>query len=169
MTIDTVPNLTAAISEPSSDNWDVRSQTDPMDDVTNVTATLVASESPHLAFPYNDDETMLSIRCKKNQTDLLVATHTGVKTSYSSDYDDLGSHVRYRFDGGKPIGEYWTESTSHTAVFAPNPVALARRLAKTNEWIFEFTPYDTGPVSATFRPQGLEVVLPKIASACHWK
>lgn len=150
-------------------DWHVSTKSDPMDDVTNVDLSLTASQSPSLPFPYNDTEATLYIRCRKNETDLFVVTHVPVTTSYGGDYEDLGSRVRYRFDGGKPIASYWSEATDHSAVFAPEPVTLAKKLAKTTEWIFEFTPYDAASVSATFHPKGLTEVLPNVSKACHWR
>ena len=149
--------------------WTANESSDPMDDVTNVTLSLMSESSLPLPFPYNDESAFLLIRCKKRRTELYVVTQVPVQTSYDGDFDELGSLVRYRFDGGKPNTAYWSESTDHKAVFSDAPVALARKLAKTQEWVFEFTPFDAGSVTVSFRTTGLEAVLPKVAQACNWK
>jgi hypothetical protein len=140
-----------------------------MDDVTNVDLGLSSDEPLNLAFPYNDRFAQLIIRCRKRKTDLYVVTHTPVKTSYGSDYDELGSRIRTRFDGSPPQADYWSESTDHSAVFAPNPIALARRLSHTKQWLVEFTPYDAAPVTTNFHTEGLAGVLDRVAHACKWK
>ncbi len=180
-TVDTVaamapaPDLETSVSKSDdadshgAGSWDLSSNHDAMDDVQNVTLSLSASESPRLAFPYNDEATELVIRCRKNKTDLYVVTHVPVKTSYDDDFDDIGSRVRYRFDGGKPTASYWSESTDHSAVFSPDPITLSKRLAGTKTWIFEFTPYDAASVTATFSTDGLASILPRVAGACRWK
>jgi hypothetical protein len=140
-----------------------------MDDVTNVTLMLFADKPLGSSFPYRDAVPTLIIRCQKRKTELYVITHTPVKTSYDSDYDALGSRIRTRFDGGKPASEYWSESTDHSAVFAPNPISLARKLSRTKRWLVEFTPYDAAPVSTNFHTEGLDSVLGKVATTCKWK
>ncbi len=149
--------------------WRVETSTDPMDDVTNVTLGLGANEPLGLDFPYRDDYAALVIRCRKGKTDAYVVTHVPVKTNYSSDYDELGSFVRMRFNDEKPVGEYWSQSTDHSAVFAPSPISFAQRIAKGDRLVFEFTPFDAAATSVTFSTKGLSAVLPKVATACHWE
>ena len=148
--------------------WRVDQSSDAMDDVTNVTLVLQADEPLALDFPYQDSYATLVVRCRKNKTDLYVVTHVPVKTSYDSDYEQLGSYVRFRFDGGKPEGEYWSEATDNEAVFAPSPISFARRLTRTKQFVFEFTPYDAASISVIFTTGGLDIALPKVAKACHW-
>ena len=54
-------------------------------------------------------------------------------------------------------------------MFAPNPIALARKLSGTKEWLVEFTPFDAGPVTTIFDTDGLAGVLNQVAAACNWK
>jgi hypothetical protein len=160
---------TATPAARDSGNWVVDVNPDPMDNVTNVTLQLESNAPLDLAFPYSGHYASLVIRCRKGKTDLYVHTETPVKTSYDSDYDDLGSHIRYRIDGGKPTGEYWSEATDNEAVFSPNPISLARRLAKAKIVLFEFTPFDAASTTVSFDVNGLQAVLPRLAEACHWK
>lgn len=149
--------------------WMVTSSSDKMDDVTNVSLMLLANDRLNLPFPYNDAVPSLVIRCQKRKTDLFVVTHTPVETSHDGDYNELGSKIRARFDGSPPSTSYWSESTDHSAVFAPNPIALARKLSGTKEWLVEFTPFDAGPVTTIFDTDGLAGVLNQVAAACNWK
>ena len=150
-------------------DWTVDSKLDPMDEITNVYLDLSADGPLNLPFPYNDDIPMLVIRCKNNHTDLYVVTHTPVETVHDEDYNELGAKVRYRFDGSKPTPAYWSESTDRRAIFAPDPTVLAKRLSHTSQWLFEFTPFESVAMTATFHTGGLSNVLPKVATACHWK
>jgi hypothetical protein len=140
-----------------------------MDDVTNVSLMLQADEPLKISFPYRGEVPALVIRCAKRKTDLFLITHTPVESSHGSDYEDLGSKIRMRFDRGPPSASYWSESTDHAAVFAPNPIAFARKLSKAKVWLVEFTPFDAGPVTSSFQTDGLANVLGQVATACKWK
>lgn len=151
---------------PSIGKWTVDEETDKMDKVRNVTLMLRSDEPMELAFPYNDKYASLVIRCKKQSTDFYIVTETPVHSVYG---EFSSTRIRYRFDEEKPVSSTFSESTDHSAVFAPSPISLARRLAKATSWTFEFTPYDAGPTSVTFSVSGLAQALPKVSSACGWK
>ena len=147
-------------------NWDVTESTDAMDGVTNVTLMLTSDDVLPLAFPHNDRYGRLVIRCKQRKTDLYVVTETPVQSNYG-EFDE--SDIRYRFDDGKPLHATFSESTDHSAIFAPSPVHLAKRLATARTWLVEFTPYDAAPVTVSFSLEGLAKALPKVGAACGWQ
>lgn len=151
---------------PAFGRWDVSESTDKMDGVTNVTLMLMSDDVLPLAFPYNDRYGRLVIRCKQRKTDLYVVTQTPVRSNYG-EFDE--SDIRYRFDDGKPIHATFSESTDNSAIFAPSPVHLAKRLASAKKWLVEFTPYDAGPVTVSFSLDGLAGALPKVSAACGWQ
>jgi hypothetical protein len=109
---------------------------------------------------------ILYVRCQEHKTAVLV--RTGL--SASVEYGLFREHtVRLRLDDGKPRREEWSESTDGKALFAPNPVLLARRLATAKTFKFEFTPYNASPQVAEFHVEGFNRHLGKVAKACGWK
>lgn len=99
------------------------------------------------------------IRCLRNETDVMV--NTG---------EIIGSNatVRVKFDDGTPTRQNWSRSTDHTALFAPNAMAFARRLVKHQKFLVEFSPYDKGPQILKFDLTGLPDKLPAVEKACNW-
>jgi hypothetical protein len=76
--------------------------------------------------------------------------------------------VTVQFDEGPPAVERWSGSVSYQELFAPNGIALARRLAATRRLRFTFTPYSARPVVAQFNVQGLDEHLGTVARTCGW-
>jgi hypothetical protein len=153
---------------PSAGAWILDRDRDEMEVRETVTLRLDANAPMEFSFPYEGRTAALLIRCNAGKTELAVIVHAQLQPQYDENYDS-SPRVRYRFDGRAPVAARWTESTSGAAVFAPQPVALARRLARTSEWKFQFTPFQHAPVTTTFRTEGLAAVLPHVAKSCGWK
>jgi hypothetical protein len=135
-----------------------------MDDSRTVTLHLTADGS--FSSWANDEHTpSLIIRCKENETDLYIVNGTAATP-------ELGlfdrATVRLRIDDGKPYSERWGESTDDEALFAPRPISLARRLAHAERLTYQFTPFNSSPVTVIFTVKGLDEPLRKVASVCHW-
>lgn len=107
----------------------------------------------------------LAIRCRENKTDVYVHTQTAAQPELGL-YDR--ARVRLRFDDGTPQRQVWTESTDDAALFAPNPIALARRIANAKSLRFEFTPFNAPPAIVTFSLDGAETRILRVADACGW-
>jgi hypothetical protein len=81
-----------------------------------------------------------------------------------------GSHtVRLHIDDDPELVQQWTDSMSSQELFAPNSVALARRLASAQRLRFSFTPYNAKPVTAEFSVRGFEKLAPLVGNTCGWK
>jgi hypothetical protein len=78
--------------------------------------------------------------------------------------------VRTRLDEAPASTEpYWSESTDHKALFTQGEsVGFSKKLAETQTFTFEFTPFDGSPEVARFDLRGLDVHLHKLAEACGW-
>jgi len=147
----------------ATSNWTVDESRSSMDDSRTVTLQLLADGS--FSSWANEEHTpSLIIRCKENGTDLYVVNGTAANP-------ELGlfdrATVRLRIDDGKPYSERWSESTDDEALFAP-PISLARRLAHAERLTYQFTPFNSSPVTVAFTVKGLDQVLQKVADACSW-
>jgi hypothetical protein len=107
----------------------------------------------------------LVLRCQEGKTNVYVVTGMAANVEYGTD----GHTVRLRFDDGKPTTQYWSESTDHEALFAPNPTQLAKQLLKVKTLTFQFTPFNASPAVVRFNLEGLGPHLEKVANACGWQ
>ncbi|MGO9271438.1 MAG: hypothetical protein ACLQOO_14450 [Terriglobia bacterium] len=109
----------------------------------------------------------LVVRCDRLKTSVYVVTDDPASQEFS---DELSEHtVRLKFDALKPVTQTWTESQDMSALFAPDPIALARRLAQAKGFNFEFTSYHQGRLVLHFDLNGLDKELPLVQGACHWR
>lgn len=137
-------------SKPAELNgWRTSTETDKMENTTNVYLSKFAESSRG---------GMLTIRCVRRKTELLVAT---------DDILDSGN-VRIKFDDEKPQRQVWNESSNHTALFSPAPIALARQLTKADSFLVEYSPFQARPITLEFKVNGLVEKLSAVAEACEW-
>jgi hypothetical protein len=107
----------------------------------------------------------LIVRCREGKTDVYVATGVQANPEYGH-YQEVT--VRYRLDETPPRRQVWGESTSGEALFAPEPVTLARALSRASQFRFEFTPFQASAQTVSFAVSGLETKLARVADSCHW-
>jgi hypothetical protein len=108
---------------------------------------------------------MLIVRCLYKTTEVFVATQ-----SSASIEEQTGSHtVRLSIDGDPELVQQWTDSESGHELFAPDGVALARRLATADHVGFSFTPYNAKPVTAEFVVSGFGELAGLVGKTCGWK
>lgn len=149
-------------SRPPS-QWQVLESVSEMDGSRRVAASLQAVDSIPATWGYNRPS--LILRCDGNRTNLYIDTK-GVVASIYGEFDR--SRVRWRIDDGAPTSQAWQESTDSQALFAPRPIAFARQLMDGESLLFEFTPYDSGPVTVKFDLSEMDNVVSRIAEACDW-
>jgi Type VI secretion system VasI, EvfG, VC_A0118 len=108
---------------------------------------------------------LLVVRCLYRTTEVFVAIQSAASIEGQS-----GSHtVQLHIDGDPELVQQWTDSTSGQELFAPNSVALVRRLASAERLRFSFTPYNARPVTAEFSVQGFEKLAGLVGNTCGWK
>jgi len=108
---------------------------------------------------------LLVVRCLYRTTEVFVATR-----SAASIEAEAGNHtVRLQIDDDPELIQQWSDSDSGQELFAPNSVALARRLATAQRLRFSFTPYNAKPVAAEFAVQGFDALAPLVGKTCGWK
>ncbi len=134
-----------------------------MDDSQGVTFSLSADNE--IAGWLARETPTLIVRCRENATAVYIVT--GMAASVES--GDLQGHtVRVRFDDASAQRQRWTESTDNEALFAPDPIPMARNIAKAKALRLEFTPFNASPVIVTFDVSGFDERVGKVAAACHW-
>lgn len=163
----TGPSTSAAVS-PSVDvtptgNWIAQPTTSEMDGSAGFQTQTIA-DAPIQTWLRRITPRLI-IRCKENETNVFVNTETAAQPELGL-YDQ--ARVRLRFDERAPERQTWTESTDDEALFAPNPISLARRIAKAKSLRFEFTPFNAPPAVATFSLEGAGAGVKGVARACGW-
>lgn len=108
---------------------------------------------------------LLVVRCVSRSTEVFVAIG-----SAASIEPQAGSHtVRLRIDDDPELVQQWSDSESGQELFAPDSVALARRLADAQQMQFSFTPYNAGAATASFAVQGAGELVGLVANTCGWR
>jgi hypothetical protein len=148
----------------TSSGWSVSHDTSEMTGANTVALTLLAENE--IRNSWRSSTAMLVVRCREHKTSVYVVTGLSAQPEYGLDDQ---ARVRIRFDSLPVQRQIWNESTDDNALFAPAPVALARRLAKATTFRFEFTPFGAAATTARFTVSGLETLLMEVARACGWK
>jgi hypothetical protein len=108
---------------------------------------------------------LLVVRCLYRTTEVFVAIQ-----SAASIEGQAGSHtVRLQIDDDEELAQQWTDSVTGQELFAPNSVALARRLANAQRLRFSFTPYNAPQATAEFSVQGFDKLAGLVGNTCGWK
>ena len=140
-----------------------RAGASPTDDSPTVSYLLESSEP--IAGWLRQEKPRLVIRCQERRTEVYV--DVGMPASVEYGKDDRHT-VRLRFDDAPVTQEAWTDSTDDKALFAPNPIQLAHRVARAKTVTFEFTPFNAKAQTATFDVTGADAVVTHVARACGW-
>lgn len=108
---------------------------------------------------------LLVVRCLSRTTEVFVASDSAASVE-----PQAGSHtVHIQFDDAVPFTEQWSDSVSSQELYAPDGVALARRLARTRTLRFGFTPFNSAPVVAEFHVRGFDKFVGLVAGTCGWR
>lgn len=162
-TADTFAGVTDTSAAMAPENWAMDEDTSEMDGSATVVLTALADAD--IQGWSTSVRPSLIVRCREGKTDVYVATGVQANPEYGH-YQEVT--VRYRLDESSPRRQLWNESTSGEALFAPEPVALARALAGASQFRFEFTPFQASAQTVTFAVSGLETKLARVADSCHW-
>lgn len=149
---------------PARENWTIRVDESKMDSSKSVFVSTDASND--IKYWIGSGNPSLIIRCVEKKTDVVFITGTSAQPEYGR-YNEAS--VRIRLDDGKPATKYWTESTDNKALFASDPVGLAKKINQAKKLRLEFTPFNSNPQVAEFNVDGLSKYLPEVAKTCGWK
>jgi hypothetical protein len=103
---------------------------------------------------------ILTIHCEKGKSALYVETGMALEVTMVDK-----QFVRLQLDDNKPFAQIWREVTNAT-VSARDASTLIKRLAQSQQFIFEFTPFSSSPAQAEFTVVGLSAYLPQLTKAC---
>jgi hypothetical protein len=108
----------------------------------------------------------LRIQCKENKTNALFIIDSG----FTPIVGEFGkAQLRTRIDDGKAYTQLWGESSDGEAAFAPDPISFLKKIRNAKTLKVEFTPINSGPVTAEFDLTGLPPLLDEVAQTCKWK
>jgi hypothetical protein len=105
---------------------------------------------------------ILVVRCVAKRTETFVFTGSAIRIEPRTE----DHTVTFAFDGGGEVTERWPDSAEHDALFAPDGVAFAERVAHAQTMTFGYTPHNAEPVIARFHVAGLAGVLEPAAKEC---
>jgi hypothetical protein len=108
---------------------------------------------------------VLVVRCLYRKTEVFVQPGSAASIEGHAD----NHTVRVRIDEDPEAVEQWSGSVSGQELFAPDGVALVRRLVRARRMQFGFTPYNAKPVAAQFRVDGFEQLAGLVAKTCAWR
>ena len=108
---------------------------------------------------------VLVVQCVSRTTQTFVALGT------STNFEDDTFHrtVRVQWNDDPVTIEQWQTSESGQELFAPDAVALVRRLTQANRLRLGFTPFNAPPVTAEFAVQGFDQLAGLVASTCGFR
>jgi hypothetical protein len=150
-------------STPVAHNWEVSESNNPMDGSKRVILSLDAENE--VPGTIGSHRPTLFLRCAKKKTEVAIDVGSAIQPEYGN-YETYT--VRIKFDSAAPITQEWRGGTNMQSLFAPNGIQMAKRLAQTHTFLFEFKPFQRGPETVTFELSGLSEHLDKIADACNW-
>jgi hypothetical protein len=116
---------------------------------------------------------------------MSVTSATGAEYVYREFYLEVGNvrggygfeadlmrllNEHFKFVGpNRAFEEQWGESTNSEALFAPNPIQVAKLLAKARTMRFRFTPFNASPVIIAFDVRGFDKHIGLVSKTCSWE
>lgn len=106
----------------------------------------------------------LAVRCLSGITEVFVVMDSAASFESLADRHT----VQIAFDNETAAAQQWLDSASHTELFAPDGVAMARQIAGAQRLRFRFTPFNSSPVLVEFDVRGFSDPLRSVAKTCGW-
>lgn len=142
-----------------SGQWNVSTETSPIDNSQNVYLVLEANESiPGLA---GRVQPVLVMRCKEGRTEAYInwKVYLGLDTTT----------VLTRLDGENATRTTWSISTDNKATFHSHADRFLRQLAGHQKLLAQVIPFGESPAMVTFSTAGLDEAAKPLQEACHLK
>lgn len=111
------------------------------------------------------DVPILTIGCIDHKTYVFI----DVNNPGDPEGPGYGRTVGIVLEGGQRSAERWTATRTGRAVFAPNPIALASRIASARSLLVDFKPFDRPPAQLTFNISLLSAHVMQVAQVCGWE
>jgi hypothetical protein len=147
------------------ENWRTSDSTNPLDDSKIVIATGEADVDLTTGTESNIN---ITVRCQSGKTEMWIAWDEYLGDDSNDVYSEW-KRVTVRVGKQKARTERWGISTDGVASFAPDPPqGLLRQMAKSDQAVFQTTPYNESPITATFKLEGFMKALEPVAQQCGW-
>ena len=104
----------------------------------------------------------LTIQCDKGKSSVYIETGIGLEVTM---VDQQIVHIQ--LDDNKPVTQRWREVTNATvSASSRDATALIKRLAQSQKFLFEFTPFNSAPTQVEFAVTGLSAYSAQIDRMC---
>ncbi len=145
--------------------WRTSESTNPLDDSKIVAAT---GEADVDLTTGTENTIKLTVRCQSGKTEMWIVWDDYLGDDSNDVYDEW-KLVTVRIGKEKARTERWGISTDNVASFAPgSPQALLKQMAKVDQAVFQTTPYNEPPITATFKLEGFAKAVEPVAKQCGW-
>jgi type VI secretion system protein VasI len=144
-------------------DWNTRTKTNPLTDLTDVYLSVRANET--IQCGYKEERPMLFLRCMDNTTAVLFVTDC-----FMADIQGYGK-VRYRVDKNTEKTRNFEESTDNMSLglWSYNRARpFIDHLRGGEKLIMQYTPYNDSPKMTTFDIAGLDEALKPLRKECGW-
>jgi hypothetical protein len=147
-----------ASAQPKAENWVISETTSPVD-----YSPLITAANPSHAI-VKDAPSSLAIRCRRERTELVVAT-TG--TWLPSKYNDF--RVIYQINAQAPVEQRWAAFTGgRSAIFRGDTIRFLQALPDSGYMSIRVYGSQAIPHEAIFHLAGLDAVRRRVAAVCKW-
>jgi len=141
------------------ENWEVVTETSPVDDSKSVFLINYAQE-PIIA-GYEEVRPALHLRCLEGEPSAYISWGTFIGTGTAK--------LTTRYDSYNAQEEIWDISTDNTATFSSKPILVISYLGHADRFLARVAPYGENPVIAIFDVSGLSDVVEPLKKACELK
>ena len=152
-----------AVSITSKGNWAITKSISPIDDSTNIYLG-VYGDKDFEGWPSGTYKPLLILRCKENDTKMLV--NTGMTPNV--EYEHGRTTVTLRYDKEKAFNLRMFNSTDKKALLFPSPIENIKQMMNHNTLLFRFRPYNSSPTLTTFKIAGLSEAIKPLRESCNW-
>lgn len=148
-------------NEGDKGDWQVRTETSPIDDSKTVVMALKA-QSPIRAWVNDVSTPELILRYKEGSLESYFSLGVTPDTEYGDNRT-----LTLRFDSEPAIDFKGSISTNNKAVFLKNTRELIRELSSSRKLTLRFTPFNSNPVTTTFDLSGFGNGAKELLSAAN--
>lgn len=153
-----------AVGNASPGKWVVSRDKNPIDDSERVVIQLVADTGTSRW----EGPISFIARCQSSETEAYInwGDYLGNDGNFQNEY----KNVTVRVGSDQASTQRWTLSTDSKATFAPDWAGeLLKKMAASNKFISQVTPYGESPRTAIFDTAGMTEALKPLSEVCGWK
>ena len=154
-------SVSQAETQDSSRAWEVKRETDPILDTTNITAWLRERGAKKSFLGYGKS---LVVRCRERKLDAYIKW--GEIGALGFSLQNEPAEVVVRFDSKEPETEKWPISTNYNATFTPQPAEFIGLLSQHKMLAARTYAKSGGSLTGVFDLSASKPVMREIKEAC---